>query len=107
VRSYLDGAGDLVVKAIREPNGSWTSARLVTSGRFSQTHGTLSARIKFPGGDGVWPAFWLLGDNGDAGGEIDIAEEYGNPAWCDSSATLFSQNDTTNRSTRDTHAGTQ
>jgi hypothetical protein len=30
--SYLDGSGHLVIKAIREPDGTWTSARLVTSG---------------------------------------------------------------------------
>ena len=104
--SYLDGSGHLVIKAIREPDGTWTSARLVTSGHFSQAYGTFTARIKFPGGAGMWPAFWLLGDNGEAGGEIDIAEEYGNPAWGDSSASVYSQNDTTERATGDTHAGT-
>ena len=104
--SYLDGSGDLVIKAIREPDGTWTSARLVTSGHFSQAYGTFSARIKFPGGAGMWPAFWLLGDNGEAGGEIDITEEYGNPAWGDSSSSVFSQNDTTKKATGDTHAGT-
>ena len=104
--SYLDGSGDLVIKAIREPDGTWTSARLVTSGHFSQTYGTFSARLKFPGGAGMWPAFWLLGDNGEVGGEIDIAEEYGNPAWGDSSAVVFGQHDMTKRSAGDTHAGT-
>jgi beta-glucanase (GH16 family) len=73
---------------------------------FSQAYGTFSVRIKFPGGAGMWSAFWLLGDNGEAGGEIDIAEKYGNPAWGDSSASVFSQNDTTERATGDIHAGT-
>jgi len=104
--SFLDGSGHLVIKAIREPDGTWTSARLVTSGHFSQAYGTFAARIKFPGGTGMWPAFWLLGDNGNAGGEIDIAEKYGNPAWGDSSASVYGQNDTTKRATGDTHAGT-
>jgi beta-glucanase (GH16 family) len=104
--SYLDGAGHLVIKSVREPNGTWTSARLVTLGHFSQAYGTFSARIKFPGGAGMWPAFWLLGDNGEAGGEIDIAEEYGNPAWGNSSAAVYSQNDTIKRATGDTQAGT-
>ena len=104
--SYLDGTGHLVIKAVREPDGTWTSARLVTLGHFSQTYGTFSARIKFPGGAGMWPAFWLLGDNGEAGGEIDISEEYGNPAWGESSASVFSQHDSINRATGDTHAGT-
>lgn len=104
--SYQDGAGHLVIRAVREPGGTWTSARLVTLGRFSQTYGTFSARIKFPGGAGMWPACWLLGDNGEAGGEIDITEEYGNPAWGNSSASVFSQHDTIKRATGDTHAGT-
>jgi beta-glucanase (GH16 family) len=104
--SYLDGAGHLVIKAVREPNGTWTSARLVTLGHFSQTYGTFSTRIKFPGGVGMWPAFWLLGNNGESGGEIDISEEYGNPAWGNSSASVYSQNDTITRATGDTHAGT-
>ena len=104
--SYLDGSGDLVIKAIREPDGTWTSARLVTSGHFSRAYGTFSARIKFPGGTGMWPAFWLLGDNGEAVGEIDIAEKYGNPAWGDSSSSVYSQNDATKKATGDTRAGT-
>jgi beta-glucanase (GH16 family) len=104
--SYLDRAGHLVIKAVHEPDGTWTSARLVTLGHFSQAYGTFSARIKFPGGAGMWPAFWLLGDNGEAGGEIDIAEEYGNPAWGNSSASVYSQHDTITRSTGDTRAGT-
>lgn len=104
--SYLDGSGHLVIKAIREPDGTWTSARLVTSGHFSQAYGTFTARIKFSGGAGMWPAFWLLGDNGEAGGEIDIVEKYGNSAWGDSSSSVYSQNDTTRRATGDTHAGT-
>lgn len=104
--SYLDGSGHLVIKAIREVSGIWTSARLVTLGHFSQAYGTFSARIKFPGGGGMWPAFWLLGDNGKAGGEIDIAEKYGNPAWGDSSSSVYSQNDTIERATGDTQAGT-
>jgi beta-glucanase (GH16 family) len=104
--SYEDGAGHLVIKAVREPDGTWTSARLVTLGHFSQTYGTFAARIKFPGGAGMWPAFWLLGDNGEAGGEIDIAEEYGNPAWGNSSSSVYGQHDSASRATGDTHAGT-
>ena len=98
--------GDLVIKAIRGFDGTWTSARLVTSGHFSQAHGTFSARIKFPGGAGMWPAFWLLGDNGEADGEIDVVEAYGNPNWGGSSSSVYSQNDVIERTTGDTHAGT-
>ena len=60
----------------------YTSARLKTQGLFSQTFGRIEARIKIPYGQGLWPAFWMLGD--DAGktgwprcGEIDIMENIG------------------------------
>jgi beta-glucanase (GH16 family) len=60
----------------------YTSARLNTAGKFSQQYGRFEARIQIPEGQGVWPAFWMLGDNiGSAGwpgcGEIDIMENIG------------------------------
>jgi beta-glucanase (GH16 family) len=60
----------------------YTSARLKTQGLFSHTYGRFEARIKIPEGQGIWPAFWLLGDNiATAGwpkcGEIDIMENVG------------------------------
>ncbi|HEY2518139.1 MAG TPA: family 16 glycosylhydrolase, partial [Polyangiaceae bacterium] len=60
----------------------YTSARLNTSGKFAQQYGRFEARIKIPEGQGVWPAFWLLGDDiGSVGwpacGEIDIMENIG------------------------------
>jgi beta-glucanase (GH16 family) len=60
----------------------FTSARLLTRGRFSVTYGVVEARIKVPFGKGIWPAFWMLGENfGDVGwpacGEIDIMENIG------------------------------
>lgn len=60
----------------------YTSARLLTMGRFSLTYGMVAARIKIPFGQGTWPAFWMLGDNiGTVGwpdcGEIDIMENIG------------------------------
>ena len=73
--------GLLVISAIEEDyNGaSFTSARLLTKGKFSQAYGRFEARIKVPGGSGLWPAFWLLGENYDVDGwpqcgEIDIME---------------------------------
>ncbi|HEY6767143.1 MAG TPA: glycoside hydrolase family 16 protein [Candidatus Sulfotelmatobacter sp.] len=81
--------GNLVVKAMREnyqgPDGvkrDFTSARLKTLGKFSQTTGRFEARIKLPQGQGMWPAFWMLGDDIDkvgwpACGEIDIMENIG------------------------------
>ena len=78
--------GNLVIEAAKEefkgPDGvrrRYTSGRLTTQGKFSQVYGLFEARIQIPSGQGVWPAFWMLGDNfpiagWPACGEIDIAE---------------------------------
>jgi beta-glucanase (GH16 family) len=60
----------------------YTSARLLTAERFTITYGRIEARLKLPVGKGVWPAFWMLGnDIGSVGwpncGEIDIMENVG------------------------------
>ncbi|SHL30071.1 glycoside hydrolase family 16 protein [Fibrobacter sp. UWEL] len=57
----------------------YTSARLITKGKYSFTYGTVEARIALPAGKGIWPAFWMLGENIDevnwpTCGEIDIIE---------------------------------
>jgi beta-glucanase (GH16 family) len=79
-----DGGGNLVITARQESfqGSAFTSARLTTSGVFTQAYGRFEARMKLPFGQGIWPAFWLLGENiGDAGwpqcGEIDIMENLG------------------------------
>jgi beta-glucanase (GH16 family) len=74
----LDGQGHLVIQAIRSGNG-YTSGRLVTRGKVDMLYGRLTARIKMPKGQGIWPAFWMLGsDYGNIGwpecGEIDLME---------------------------------
>ncbi|MGY0489628.1 glycoside hydrolase family 16 protein [Streptomyces sp. WG-D5] len=87
----LDGQGNLVITAKRENPANYqcwygtceyTSARLNTAGKFETTHGHVEARMKIPRGQGIWPAFWMLGsDIGSAGwpncGEIDIMENVG------------------------------
>jgi len=60
----------------------YTSARLKTQTLFAQTYGRFEARIKIPAGEGMWPAFWILGDDiSKIGwpkcGEIDIMENIG------------------------------
>jgi beta-glucanase (GH16 family) len=81
--------GNLVIKALKEKYSGkgvthdYTSARLKTQGKFSQAYGRFEARIKIPRGQGMWPAFWMLGDDVDkvgwpACGEIDIMENIGN-----------------------------
>lgn len=57
----------------------YTSARIDTSGKFSQQYGRIEASIQVPSGSGDWPAFWMLGNNINnvgwpACGEIDILE---------------------------------
>ncbi|WP_337245561.1 glycoside hydrolase family 16 protein [Luteimonas sp. gir] len=71
--------GRLIIEARRENfDGSpFTSARLKTEGRVQFKYGTLEARIKIPeAGNGVWPAYWMLGAVGvwPARGEIDMME---------------------------------
>lgn len=76
--------GYLIITADRESyNGSsYTSARIKTQGLFSQKYGRFEARMRLPYGQGMWPAFWLLGDNIDTVGwpmcgEIDVMEYRG------------------------------
>jgi beta-glucanase (GH16 family) len=78
----LDGAGNLVITARREADGSFTSARLKTEGTSTAQYGRIEARIRIPRGQGIWPAFWMLGaDIGSVGwpacGEIDVMENVG------------------------------
>jgi len=83
--------GNLVITATTEGAAAqtcwygqceYTSARLQTMGLFSQEYGRFEARIKIPRGQGLWPAFWMLGNNIDTAswptcGEIDIMENIG------------------------------
>jgi len=82
--------GNLVITALKETYAdpsdnvtrNYTSARMKTQGLFIQTYGRFEARIKIPAGQGMWPAFWMLGrDISSIGwpkcGEIDIMENIG------------------------------
>lgn len=82
--------GQLVIKAIHKSDthgmDQYTSARLNTANKQIWKYGKIAARIKLPQGNGMWPAFWMLGANinengGDTPwpqcGEIDILEFYG------------------------------
>jgi beta-glucanase (GH16 family) len=87
----LDGAGNLAI-VVRRPDprlaarryggSGYTSARLVTKGRVSLRYGLVRARIKIPFSRGIWPAFWMLGQDFDQAGwpgcgEIDVMEHFG------------------------------
>ncbi len=82
--------GHLVIKARHESDSQgmdqYSSARLNTANKHSWMYGKIAARIKLPQGNGLWPAFWMLGANIDENGgdipwpqcgEIDILELYG------------------------------
>ncbi|MGB6152115.1 MAG: glycoside hydrolase family 16 protein [Pricia sp.] len=62
----------------------YVSGRLETTTQFgpSADEGEnayrIMARIKLPSGNGIWPAFWTLGDDWPTNGEIDILEARGN-----------------------------
>lgn len=80
----LDGDGFLRIVARRESfeGAEWTSARIKTQGLQSFTYGRFEARILLPAGNGLWPAFWMLGDTIETlgwplCGEIDIMEARG------------------------------
>jgi beta-glucanase (GH16 family) len=87
--AYID-KNCLVIKAVHESDdhglAQYSSARLHTAGKQSWQFGKIAARIQLPCGQGIWPAFWMLGANIDENGgdtpwpqcgEIDILELYG------------------------------
>jgi beta-glucanase (GH16 family) len=87
----LDGAGNLAIvvqrvspELARRGYGGrgYTSARLISRDKVSLRYGLVQARIKIPRARGIWPAFWMLGqDIGQSGwpgcGEIDVMEHFG------------------------------
>jgi beta-glucanase (GH16 family) len=92
MNASLDGSGHLVITARAAPSNTgyhcwygtcgYTSARLKTKGRFEPTYGRIEARIRVPRGQGIWPAFWMLGADIDQvgwpeSGEIDVMENIG------------------------------
>ncbi len=79
--------GMLVIEARKEKfvRRDYTSARLKTQGLHAWTYGRIEARMKLPYGNGIWPAFWMLGADiaqnpWPASGEIDIMEYIGRDA---------------------------
>ena len=96
----LDGSSNLVITAKPEDTASttlecaygpgagspqpcaYTSARLLTKDKIDFAYGRVEARIKIPYGQGIWPAFWMLGSDIEnnpwpGSGEIDILENIG------------------------------
>jgi len=74
-----DGNLLLIGRKEQYETAGYTSASLTTDGKHSWTYGKIEARMKLPKGQGMWPAFWMLGQNiHQVGwprcGEIDIME---------------------------------
>jgi beta-glucanase (GH16 family) len=95
----LDGQGHLAIVArpavvnLTCYNGpcKYTSAKITTRGKMNAAPGRVEARIKIPAGQGLWPAFWMLGNDfatvgWPASGELDIMENKGSLPNTSSSA---------------------
>lgn len=98
--------GNLVITAKKQrvKGSAYTSARLKTQGLQQFTYGRIEARIKLPIGQGLWPAFWMLGSNINtvswpACGETDIMEHintentiYGTMHWDNNGHAMYGGN---------------
>ena len=76
--AVLDGQGHLKLQAVKTDSG-YLSGRVQTKNKANFGYGTLTARIKMPSGQGLWPAFWLVGADEDTNpwpgaGEINVVE---------------------------------
>jgi beta-glucanase (GH16 family) len=95
----LNGQGQLMIVARSAPVGlncyygpcRYTSAKVTTRGKVLVAPGRVEARIKLPAGQGLWPAFWMLGHSHPsipwpACGELDVMENKGSQPATTSSA---------------------
>lgn len=77
-----DGMLHIIAREESFEGANFTSARIKTQGLFEKQYGRFEARIQLPWGQGIWPAFWLLGNDCEENtwplcGEIDIMEYRG------------------------------
>ena len=97
--SALSGEGQLVITGRRASENRscyygpcrYTSAKLTTKNKLHVAPGRVEARIKLPSGQGLWPAFWLLGARYPTtpwpmAGELDVMENHGSESRAISSA---------------------
>jgi beta-glucanase (GH16 family) len=95
----LNGQGQLMIVARTAPAGltcyygpcRYTSAKITTRGKMTAASGRVEARIKLPAGQGLWPAFWMLGSSFPTKpwpqcGELDVMENHGSDLTTTSSA---------------------
>ena len=73
--------GVLKITAIKESfmGAAYTSGRIISKGKFEQKYGRFEARIKMPYGKGLWPAFWLLGNNIEL--NVETPDDPATVAW--------------------------
>jgi beta-glucanase (GH16 family) len=90
IRPWTDNNGILTITATPTPSGasglvnnySYVSGELNTFHSFAQTYGYFEMRAQLPKGQGFWPAFWLMPENGSWPPELDIMEMLGqNPNY--------------------------
>eukprot|EP00903_Cladosiphon_okamuranus_P018231 g16770.t1 len=82
--AVADGTLGITVKDEDYSSRFYTSSKLTTKNKFSFRYGRAEARIRLPpGGQGLWPAFWMMPQGNAYGewaasGEIDIFESRNN-----------------------------
>lgn len=79
--NYRLEGGKLIITAKKEGD-KYTSTRITTAAKKEFQYGYIESRAKLPVGQGIWPAFWMLGSNikqvgWPKAGEIDILEYVG------------------------------
>lgn len=80
--AFQNGNLMITARAEKYSGADYTSGRIRSYGKFSRAYGRYEARMRLPRGQGMWPAFWLLGDNWSTAGwpqcgEIDVMENKG------------------------------
>ncbi|HEV3327388.1 MAG TPA: family 16 glycosylhydrolase [Puia sp.] len=116
--NVTETGGNLVITAQNQSVGGqpYTSGKIETYGKFSTTYGRIEARIALPMVQGMWPAFWMLGNSINTGagwpecGEIDIMEQVntnntilGTMHWFDGGNTQYGGNTPTSNTPADFH----
>lgn len=81
--SIANGEATFTARAEQFSTNQYTSAKITTKGKFNVKYGRIEGRMKIPQGQGLWPAFWMLGSNIDqmtwpTCGEIDVMEHINN-----------------------------
>jgi len=78
--------GILKITAVKESNGTYTSARITTQNKIDFKHARIDIRAKLPSMAGTWPALWMIGSSFSSVGwpncgEIDIMEQFANKTF--------------------------